>query len=1434
MTINQFQPDQRNPRRDWQPPDNGSILVVEDTPSSLEVLSKLLTVHGYDVRRALDGPTALMLARTEPPDLILLDIMMPEMDGYEVCRQLKGEVGTRDIPIIFISALDEEVNKVQGFELGGVDYITKPFQSQEVLARVKAHLSLYKLQQELAQRNVELQHEITERQQAEETLAYQLAIEKLVVQHASRFINAGDDELDAEIDHFLQAVGEHINVDHVSVGLFDRDLTRVEQTFNWFAAGLQSTKAAVEGLPVDLVPWLMEKLDNFETIYCDNVAELPSLASSEKKGLEVLSVQAFVVMPLIGQDKLWGYFGYGSTQPRKWSPEALSVLETVGQVLAEVFERKRLEQELAELQAQIHILFEHSPLGVGLSTLEGQILAANKALLRMTGYSEAELLAVNMTDLYQNRDDRRQLLDQLQTDRSVHNFGVQLRRKDSTSFYASMNVSRLSQVGQDVLLAMIEDVTGQMELEEGLRTSKQRYEMATQVAKVGVWDWNLQSGDFYLDPNIKALLGYTDEEILNDINVWSGYIHPDDRQPVMEAAQAHLEGRTPEYTYEHRMLHKDGSVRWFLTRGTAIQSEHGYAIRMLGADTDITERKQVELALQSSQQFLQGTVDALTAHLAILDERGTILAVNSAWRRFAEENGLKWADYGLGRNYLAVAEAAVGDSVPGALGAAAGIREVMAGQQDEFSIEYPCHGPHEQRWFILHVSRFTSGGKVRLVTAHENISALKQVEAALQASETRFRTIWEIAADAMALSDADGIVTHANPAYFELYGYTPDEVIDQNFAIIFPPAEREWANTQYKAIFASHEIPPRVESLVRHADGSQRVVETRIDFLDEDGQRTAMLSIIRDITERKRAELELQELNDDLQKRVTELTALNIIAQTMTTVTDLQMALAIVAGTVTRLFKAYGTGIGLFNADHSELTLVSSFERGASKIPMVLADSGSQFESGEMVFPIGDASPIRRLLEEGQPTFISRAQTDPAATPIYGILRALDIHNLLLVPLRTPGEVFGLMAVATDQPEDDFSSDEESLAKTIAGQIAGAIKVARLFEEEQRQRHIAESLRQVATALSSSLDQQQVLNTIFEQLQRVLQYDGACVCLLDGEELVLSEAVGSSQHYLGQRIPLARETPLAQVFRNRQPLVITDLVDHPRWIEWDEQAAIRSWIGVPLLAGRSVIGLLTVDNGRVGAYSQEDAQMLQTFANQAAIAIENARLYEQAQTVAIDAERQRLARELHDSVTQSLYSLTLLTNGWATIARQGRLDAGQVAEHFKQLEEVSVQGLKEMRLLIHQLRPPILEEVGLVGALQQRLDTVEQRVSIQTRLLTQGEVEELPLALAEQLFFIAREALNNALRHARARAIVVHIQVEENRLVLSVEDDGVGFDPQTPAAGLGLVTMQERVETIGGKLAITSIPQQGTTVAVEVALGPDSEQYTHAFLGEQR
>jgi signal transduction histidine kinase len=294
------------------------------------------------------------------------------------------------------------------------------------------------------------------------------------------------------------------------------------------------------------------------------------------------------------------------------------------------------------------------------------------------------------------------------------------------------------------------------------------------------------------------------------------------------------------------------------------------------------------------------------------------------------------------------------------------------------------------------------------------------------------------------------------------------------------------------------------------------------------------------------------------------------------------------------------------------------------------------------------------------------------------------------------------------------------------------------------------------------------------------------------------------------------------VVRSGKPLLVPDVGQEPRFHPLPQAGEIRSELAVPLKTKEQVIGVLIVSSDRLSAFDESDQEVLQSLASQAAVAIENARLYERAQQVAVLEERGRLARELHDSVTQSLYSLTLMAEtGWRS-ARAGDLEP--TMGYLGRLGEVAQQALKEMRLLVYELRPLALVKEGLVGALQRRLDAVEGRAGVEARMLVEEGIELAP-PVEEALYRIALEALNNALKHAAASSVVVRIRGDGERVELEISDNGCGFDPSAAgdAGGMGLRSMRDRAEGLGGELGILSAPGEGTRVTVSARVREQRE-----------
>ncbi|MFQ5576508.1 MAG: GAF domain-containing protein [Anaerolineae bacterium] len=467
-----------------------------------------------------------------------------------------------------------------------------------------------------------------------------------------------------------------------------------------------------------------------------------------------------------------------------------------------------------------------------------------------------------------------------------------------------------------------------------------------------------------------------------------------------------------------------------------------------------------------------------------------------------------------------------------------------------------------------------------------------------------------------------------------------------------------------------------------------------------------------------------------------------------------------------------------------------------------------------------------QVAETGRPIVVRDIATDFRLA--HTVARAEGLHSLAAVPVQAKEKVLGVLFVVTHSIRE-FTGQDVGMLTAIGHQIGAAIENARLFEAERRRRQQATLLADMARLTSSTLDLNEVLRLTASCAVDVFEVDHCLICLLNEPDggLRCSIEVGFASS-AGAAIHGAVLQPAAQtrqtVLQNLQPLPIEDVAAEP-FAQFPENCApdIQSALVVPLEAGGQQLGLLELGTRppRSRRFTADEGALALAMANQAALAIQSARLYRQAQEVAALAERQRLARDLHDSVTQALYGVTLYAKAAAGQLSQGQIET--VANHLRQLQDTAQEALAEMRLLIYELRPPILAEEGLVAALQARLQAVEGRAGLKTKLNVVG-AGQLPPDVEEELYRIAQEALNNALKHAQAQHIAVTLTCPPpgQPITLEITDDGIGFNPETARAtgGMGLQVMAERAAGLNGTIAINSRPGRGATVRAEIARLP--------------
>jgi signal transduction histidine kinase len=447
----------------------------------------------------------------------------------------------------------------------------------------------------------------------------------------------------------------------------------------------------------------------------------------------------------------------------------------------------------------------------------------------------------------------------------------------------------------------------------------------------------------------------------------------------------------------------------------------------------------------------------------------------------------------------------------------------------------------------------------------------------------------------------------------------------------------------------------------------------------------------------------------------------------------------------------------------------------------------------------------------------------PAVVAVLGVLAlALSIASNVLqtAPIGAlAGNTAGLLAIGVLAV---LLTRQRKLADATARENARLYGQARQHERE------LSILLEVSRTVSSTLELQPLLGIILEQLKSVVDYSAAAIYLGgDAEEYRLHEYRGPLQREdvvgLGVspeatrliRAAISRggpvivenradETPLMLAPAGSRKPLPPEAVGHGRAVLW-----------LPIVTRGAIVGALGVVHPQPGYYTERHGRLAMAFAQQVGSALENARLYVQAQGKAVLEERQRLARELHDSVSQVLYSIALNA---ASAAALRTSDPERATALGRDVQELARVGLAEMRALLFELRPESLEREGLVSALQKQAEAANARHELAVHLSAIQE-PEVSLVAKEALYRIAQEALQNVAKHARAQNVELALEQVGPEVILRIEDDGRGFDAGRAYPGhLGLQSMRERMARIGGALHIQSSPGRGTAIEARLRL----------------
>ncbi len=417
-------------------------------------------------------------------------------------------------------------------------------------------------------------------------------------------------------------------------------------------------------------------------------------------------------------------------------------------------------------------------------------------------------------------------------------------------------------------------------------------------------------------------------------------------------------------------------------------------------------------------------------------------------------------------------------------------------------------------------------------------------------------------------------------------------------------------------------------------------------------------------------------------------------------------------------------------------------------------------------------------------------------------------------------------------------TEREPYVRAAIKVFANALVTSERIKEERAGRVLAESLRKVAQVLNASLDMEEVLSHILDQLKLLIPYDSANVMLLEDGVLRMHAARGYQEFsgpvdMTGIRFVPESTALMMEVLTGGQPVIQQDTALLSDWLWVPCGRHIRSWMGVPLCVKGRAIGLFSIDKSIPGFFTPKHGEMAMALAAHAALALDNARMFEQIREAqdqlrglstrimeAQERERRSIAAELHDHSGQALLGL----RAELQVLKRSLADHREILPQIEALDEIIMEISHDLRELAHNLHPPLLADLGLIPALEQHVEEFSRRFNVPVKLEVDKTDDDIRLPQAIELvcYRVVQEALTNLAKYAQAKNARISLVVTPCHVRLSVVDDGVGFSGHSQGRkrqkGFGLVGMRERVMAVGGELQVWSQAGRGTRLEVEIPL----------------
>ena len=424
----------------------GRLLIVDGDPDARQMLDGLLSREGYETRCAPDGKTALMFAEADPPELILLDVRLPDLDGFEVCRRLKGSAKTDRIPVIFLSGLDDLADKIRGFESGGVDYITKPFQAAEVLVRVETHLALHRLRKQAETQNIVLDamvqertreltdlteslvREIVQREKADEALEERLRFERILSDLSARLVYVPSERLDGEIENALKTILEYFQVERCGLIRILPDRKSWQLTHAAIAEAVPPAPLGME-FPFSIFPFAYDRLIRKREVHSfSSLDDLPPEADVDRQTSIEWGIRSCLYIPIVTEEPVAHIIAIDSVMnERVWPEEFIPRLRILGEIFVNALERRKGELALRKSEERLSLAAASAEARLWELDLSTEVIWTTDKGRNFYGLATGEELTFARFLSYVHTEDRERIRESIEKARSGKDLSVEYR-----------------------------------------------------------------------------------------------------------------------------------------------------------------------------------------------------------------------------------------------------------------------------------------------------------------------------------------------------------------------------------------------------------------------------------------------------------------------------------------------------------------------------------------------------------------------------------------------------------------------------------------------------------------------------------------------------------------------------------------------------------------------------------------------------------------------------------------------------------------------------------------------------------------------------------------------------------------------------------------------------------------------------------------------